>query len=451
MSSTPSLTKFNPHDVTYQYKVIEDVRSNFDYSLGAHEILLSGAVGSAKSILMAHIIVTHCLMYDRARAGIGRHALPDLKATLFTKIKEHIQEDLIEGKDYKCNDSTGYIRFSNGSEIISRSWADKNFRKTRSLELSLMAFEELTEHDDNEHAYTELSMRVNRLPHVPEQLIISATNPDSPSHWAYKHFMLTPSNTRHVYYSVTTDNKFLPPSYIKKLLEDLDPKLIDRMIYGKWIDILGETIYHQYSSEINFIQRDYEVVTGYPVYISFDFNVALGKPMSLCLFQYINDTFHFFDEIILESGNTESIMTEAVESGRFNIPCTKFCIAGDATGKSKSPSSNKNNYEIIYEILSFHRIKYENCVLPTNPPIKARHNIVNAYCKNHEKRVRLYVYKKAKTLDEGFRLVKLKKGGNYIEDDSKRYQHVTTAAGYGIYYCNLLKKQSQYKSSTIQL
>ena len=90
-------------------------------------------------------------------------------------------------------------------------------------------------------------------------------------------------------------------------------------------------------------------------------------------------------------------------------------------------------------------------MFPSNPPIKTRHNIVNAYCLNHEKRIRFYIYKDAPVSDEGMRLVKLKKGGNYIEDDSKRYQHVTTAIGYGVHYCNLLKKQSENKSSTIQL
>ena len=167
IGSTPSLTQFNPHDVPYQYDVIKDIRTEYDYRKGVHEVLLSGSVGSAKSLLMAHIIVTHCLMYPRARFGIGRRALPDLKATLFQKIKEHIEPCMKEGRDYKLNESTAYIQFSNKSEIISKSWADTHYTKMRSLELSGFAIEELTEDDDNEHAYRELIMRIGRLPHVP--------------------------------------------------------------------------------------------------------------------------------------------------------------------------------------------------------------------------------------------------------------------------------------------
>lgn len=449
MSSTPSISQFNPHDVPYQYKVIEDVRQNFDYGLGVHEVLLSGSVGSAKSLLMAHLIVTHCLFYAKARFGIGRRALPDLKATLFQKIKEHIDADLVEGVDYKCNDSTGYIKFSNGSEIVSKSWADTNFQKVRSLELSGFAIEELTEHEDNELAYKELLMRVNRLPHVPEQLMISATNPDGPAHWAYKHFILKPSSTRHTYYSITSDNKFLPPSYIAKLKEDLDPKMVQRMIFGRWIDIAGETVYYQYDRTIHWRDEDYRIDASYPIYFSFDFNVGEGKPMSAVFFQYIQDTFHVYDEVILEGARTESTMQEAYERGLFIQPCTEYRACGDASGKANSANSNMSNYEIIEAFLRAKGIRHKMCYLPSNPPIKRRHNLMNAYLKNAEGRVRMWLYRKATTTEEGMRLVKLKSGGQYVEDDSKSYQHVTTALGYGVNYCNLVKHDSQ--SRTIQL
>jgi len=48
--------------------------------------------------------------------------------------------------------------------------------------------------------------------------------------------------------------------------------------------------------------------------------------------------------------------------------------------------------------------------------------------------VRLFIYKKCKVAHEGMRLTSLKKGADYIEDDSKEYQHVTTAIGYRVVY-----------------
>lgn len=431
----------------YQYEVIRDVRTKYDYSTGAHEILLSGSVGSAKTVLMAHIIVTHCLMNPGARVLIGRRALPDLRDTLYAKIIEHIGQDLREGIDYKANNRRVYVKFSNGSEIISRSWADTNVTKVRSLDLSMAAIEELTENDEDDF-YTEISLRVGRLPHVKEQIIINATNPDSPSHWAYKRFMLDNNSNRHVYYSLTEQNKFLPKQYIEKLKRDLDPKMAERMLYGRWIDIAGETIYYQYDSTINFKKKKYKIDKNYPIHFSFDFNIGEGKPLSVVFFQYIDDTFHFFDEVIVDGLRTESACVEAFDRGLFSHDVPYYCLHGDATGKARTTASNKHNYEIIQEFLDVKGIRYKYQVLPSNPPIKTRHLICNAYMKNLEGAVRLYVWDCA-TLDEGFRLTKLKKGAQYIEDDSKRYQHCTTAAGYGIYYCNLVKSRGQ--SGTIQL
>lgn len=450
-SSTPSIENFNPMDVAWQTNVIYDVRHEFDYGDGFHEILLSGSVGSAKSLLMAHIVATHCLMYPGARACLGRRALPDLKATIFQKIKEHISPTLREGIDYKCNDSTAYIGFSNGSEIISRSWADRSFTKVRSLELSLLAIEELTEDDTNE-AYEELSMRVNRLPHVPEQLIICATNPDSPSHWAHKYFIQNPSPTRHVYYSVTSDNKFLPASYIKKLKEDLDPKMVERMIYGKWIDIAGETIYYQYDPNIHYKDHAYKINKQYPVHFSWDFNIAEGKPMSVVFFQYIDDCFHFFDEATIEGLRTEAMCVELEGRGMFKLDTPFYYLHGDSTGSNRDTKSNFNNYEIIAQFLDKNKITYKYAVIQ-NPPIKTRHNLMNGYLKNAEGRVRFYLYgkseKKCKMASEGLLLTKLKTGSQYIEDDSKAYQHITTAIGYGVYYCHQAIKSE--KSKSIQL
>jgi hypothetical protein len=48
--------------------------------------------------------------------------------------------------------------------------------------------------------------------------------------------------------------------------------------------------------------------------------------------------------------------------------------------------------------------------------------------------VKCTVYEQAAKLDEGLRLAKLKKGGNYVEDDSDDFQHVTTAFGYWVVY-----------------
>lgn len=266
---------------------------------------------------------------------------------------------------------------------------------------------------------------------------------------------MSSKDRRHVYFSVTSDNPFLPDWYIRSLEEDLDPKMARRMIYGEWVDIEQDVVYHQYGPH-NYKDSSYEINPLLPIYVSFDFNIGLGKPMSACLSQYDEQTdhFHFYAESVVEGADTMEQMEEMAARGLFDIE-TEYRITGDASGANKHSSSNKkSDYDIIYEFLSKYRTPYHSrvhftrCVPASNPPIRFRHNRVNAYCRNALNKTRLFVYDGCKTLDEGMRLTALKKGGNYIEDDSKAYQHVTTALGYNVCWVDKSKDRRKTINTT---
>jgi hypothetical protein len=96
--------------------------------------------------------------------------------------------------------------------------------------------------------------------------------------------------------------------------------------------------------------------------------------------------------------------------------------------------SKRSDYDIIKDYLSNEtKINFAMQVPPANPPVRKRHNMVNAFCCNDFGIRKLFVYIDAPTADEGLRLAKLKKGSQYIEDDSDRFQHISTAIGYGLY------------------
>lgn len=454
-SSTPTFSDFNPDIIPYQRRVIRLVKKEFDYSQGTLEVLLSGSVGSAKSILAAHLAVMHCLEFKNARCLIGRKALPDLKDTIFMKILEHLEGTLVEKKHYWINQQRASIKFINGSEIISRSWSDRKYKKIRSIELSAAIIEELTENDEKDKsAYDEIKMRVGRLPHVKENFIICPTNPDAPSHWAYQYFMLGKKPTRHVFYSVTTDNPFLPESYIRQLKEDLDPKLAQRMIYGKWIELTTEVIYYEYDAEKNYRDYSYEIDPLHPVWLSFDFNIGLGKPLSAVLMQYVDDTFHIFAEVVVEGMRTQDALEELENRGLLDLG-VKYMVAGDATGKRRDTRSKRSDWDIINKYLANYkspnarRLAFELAVGVSNPRIRDRHNIVNAYCHNSEGKRRLFVYKDCPVANQGMRLTKLKPGAHLIEDDSEHYQHITTAIGYAI--CAQVSMKNRKKQGTVRL
>jgi len=436
---TPSFTEFNPNYIQWQIDTIREI-TNYDYSLGLHEVLLSGSIGSAKSLFMSHMGLRHVTNFEKARMLVGRQTMPDLKDTLITTIKDHMEGDFIEGEDYEFNETKQQWTFANGSEIISRAWFKKKFTKFRSLKLSMAMIEELTENEIEHWAfYDSIKQRLGRLPNVPDNLLMSATNPAGPEHPAYNHFMIDGKDNpkRHVYYSITTDNPFLPEWYVENLKEDLDPDEVQRMIYGRWVSVAKDRVYHNFDTGRNFRNEDYITNLNYPIDLMFDFNIGAGKPMSAAAGQFINGQFHVMKSFIVHGANTLDMMNEIADSGILDKD-TNFRIYGDQTGKSKDTRSNLNDYDIIegfmrkYISADEYFLDFSTHLPRKNPEIRKRHNTLNARFLNGNKKIAFYIYKEAKDCVNGFLNTKLKRGGSYIEDDSYEYQHVTTAIGYWV-------------------
>ena len=440
----------------YQREVL-DIVHNYNYTDKFYpELLLSGSVGSAKSSLLAHIAVSHCLRWKRARVAISRLALPELKKTLFKEILDALENDpaFVEGKHYRVRRNTAEITFCNGSEIMSLTYGDKNYGKAKSFLFSLVLIEEATEFDDEFYegensGFDILRGRINRLSHVKENLLILATNPDEPSHYLYKYFIEGEHihDNRMVFYSQTDKNPYLDPKYIEQLRASYSPLMAERYLRGKWISLLGKGLYHAFC-EKNMPNTTYKPDDNYPIYVAFDFNISINKPLSAICYQYINKQFHFFAESVIHDAYTYEGVDDLYNRGVIHKN-QHYIIQGDATGRSRDPSSKMTNYDVISEYLSRRYISFELDVPRSNPPIRKRHSIVNAQCCNDANQIRLFIYKDCPTAIQGMKLTKLKKGAGFVEDDSKEYQHISTALGYGI--CATLESINSKPQGTVFL
>lgn len=427
-SSIPTLTEFNPAIIPYQLDVIKDVRKNWDYNLGVHEGLLSGSVGSAKSLLMSHIGVTHCLMNPGAVCLLGRKALPQLKDTLIQMILDHIGIDV----PFRYNISRGIIEFPhNNSKMIAFSWADKAFKKVRSYALSCALIEELTENDDLEF-YKEIKMRVGRIPHIKENFILCATNPDSPDHPAHDYFVEKSKviPTRHVYYSLTEQNPFLPKTYIQNLKETLSPKEADRMLRGKWVSIHTDVVFYNYTRDRNFKNESYQFDRRLRFDLSWDFNIGYGKPMSAMIGQVDGaGVFHIAKDFVVEGARTEDVCNEIYNSGeikQFQV----INIFGDCNGRNRDTRGTLDDYTIIKRYFENRGHRVVINVPKSNPDLRASENLTNALCYNENKEVKMVVYKDAEVAHKGLSFTKYKKGARLVQDDSDEFQHISTAIRY---------------------
>jgi len=466
-TSTPSFFEFNPKVIPYQYRVIYDIKKRFNYNLGPHYILLSGSVGSAKSTLLAFLTLKHVTEFDGARVMLGRKTLPDLKDTIFQTILEMLTGSFEEGVDYWVRHERGYIKFANGSEIISRSWHDKKYKKFRSLQLSMIVIEEITENDAKDWAfYIECIARLGRLPHVPENIFIAACNPSDPSHPAYKEFLedakktgyyLQKNETTHCYLSRTEQNPFLPSWYIEKLKQKYDSKMIRRLLFGEWLYISTDVIYYNYAPEKHIAKKgEIKLNKKLPIRLSFDFNIAHSKPMSSCCFQFnpeaLDDEyqdknkrmFKFFDEVAVEGARTADALEEWAGKGWLDLPHNPTIIVhGDATGfkgDSRGPK-DRTDYSIIerflanYERKDGRSINYEIEVPKDNPRVRNRHNITNGALEDANSILKVAVDEGCKYVKAGFANTRLKENAGYTEDQTTEGQDMSNAATYGIWYC----------------
>lgn len=465
---------FNPTIIPYQYDVIYDIKNHFNYSSGPHYLMLSGSIGSAKSCLMAWLAVKHCTEFAGSRCLIGRKSLVDLTDTIFQEILDMLEGALIQDVDYVVNLTRKSIRFRNGSEIISRSWHDKKFKKFRSLKLSMIIIEELTENDSRDWKFfNECIGRLGRAKDknnktIPENIFIAATNPDDPSHPAYDFFIKGSKKTGnyavkedsdglkniHTYYSLTSDNPFLPSWYHDSLKKKYDAKVIRRMLYGEWLYISTDVIYYNYEPEKHLVEK---IILNkrVPLRLTFDFNISKGKPMSSCVFTYnpkareFTDVegnrrvnrFSFLDEVAVEGARTEDALEDWQGKGYFDLPHNpEIIVHGDASGKAGSSKSKNSDYEIIEKYLANYRrrdgdvLDYTIDVPNTNPSLRDSHNIVNGQLLSSEGLIAVEVAEKCDQVDKGFRNTRLKENAGYLEDQTTEGQDMGSAFRYGIWY-----------------
>jgi len=451
-NATPSFFEFDPTLIPYQYKVIKNIKSYFDYSTGPHEILLSGSIGSAKTCLISWLALSHATSFRGSRVLIGRKAMPDLKETLFQTILEMLDGSLTEGVDYIVNLTATSIKFyvdgKYHSEIISRSWHDKKYKKFRSVNISMLVIEEATENDNKEFKgfYTEAIGRLGRIKSIAakECIAILATNPDSPSHYCHDYFIVGSKThkNRHVVYSRTEENPFLPSWYIESLREKYDEKMCQRLLEGKWVHIHTDVIYYSYDVDKHFVLEDTEPSTHLALRLSFDFNIAKGKPMSSCAFEHDprSRQFTFIDEVAIEGARTATVMDVWTSKGFFDLPHNpEIIIHGDASGRYGSSKSIHSDYEIIekhlanYERKDGQALTYDIQVPEANASIRDRHNCANGQLQNAKGVSRIKIDKRCVNVDHGFQKTQLKDGQTYTEDQNTEGQDMSNAVTYGIY------------------
>ncbi|MFE1815620.1 terminase large subunit domain-containing protein [Metapseudomonas otitidis] len=139
---------------------------------------------------------------------------------------------------------------------------------------------------------------------------------------------------------------------------------------------------------------------------------------------------YLLDEIILTSAVSKQSAMEFVE--KFKDHKNKHVlIYGDPAGQAGEKHGHASDYSDIEGVLKANGWSFTRKVKPAHPAIKDRQNAVRAKIKTADGHISLFVNPHtAPWCDKGLATVQLKEGSTFQEDQTNKYQHITTAIGY---------------------
>jgi hypothetical protein len=220
-----------------------------------------------------------------------------------------------------------------------------------------------------------------------------------------------------------TSEEILPPDVIEAAKRTMSKKQYNQE-YRASFETAGGRIYEDYSRD-NVCAA--EVMSHEVLHWTHDQNFT---PLSSAIVVIRGDIPYLVDEIVLESAISRQSAIEFVERYKDHANKTVY-IYGDPAGRAGEKHGHKSDYTELEEVLRLHGWKYERRVRMSHPSIKDRQNAVRARIKNAKDEVKLFLNpKKAPWSHKGLSTVQHKEGSTFQEDDSNKYQHITTAIGY---------------------
>lgn len=139
---------------------------------------------------------------------------------------------------------------------------------------------------------------------------------------------------------------------------------------------------------------------------------------------------YLLDEIVLTSAVAKQSALEFIEKFK-NHKNKHVLIYGDPAGQAGEKHGHASDYTDIEGVLRANGWTFTRKVKPAHPAIKDRQNAVRAKIRAADGETSLYVNpRSAPWCDKGLATVQLKDGSTFQEDQSNKYQHITTAIGY---------------------
>lgn len=317
------------------------------------------------------------------------------------------------GIQYSLHKSSKSIQTPYG-KIIFRSMDNPNYIVGYEVGYSLIDEADILESKKMNDAVKNIVAR-NRsvLPNEDENHLDFVSTPEG-FHFMYKFFVKNKSSHRHLIKAKTSDNPYLPPSYIETLKDIYTTEQLAAYLDGEFVNLTSGSVYYSFDRELNHTNE--EIRNREVLHIGMDFNITnmnatigvirLGRPMTLEEISGIYDTQQMIEEI------------------KDRYPRHSIVIYPDASGDARSTSTMETDHSLLK------KAKFKIRSPKMNPAVKTRVTTMNANFKNaKEERTHLINTNNCPVLTEALEQQAYKKGQ---PDKSSGHDHITEANGYFI-------------------
>ena len=281
----------------------------------------------------------------------------------------------------------------------------------------------IDELDIETRAYAELSVQkaLGRLRGCEDAELFITSTPEGYS-YLWELFVEQSSPDKLLVHGKTTDNHYLPKSYIQSLKDNYDEQLLKAYLEGNFVNLTQGNTYYGFKRDLH--TGEYKYNRYLPLHVGFDFNV---HPQCAIITQKQSDgTVHCIKEVVLDDAGDGDLLTQRMcDTIKSLFPNNTYYAYPDATGSAKNSSSTFSDISLIRRNSFIVKVNH------INPRVINRVNAVNnMFSKN-----RIKIDKSCKTLIKDLEQVTNKEGTREIDKSNKALSHSSDALGYYISYC----------------
>jgi len=242
-------------------------------------------------------------------------------------------------------------------------------------------------------------------------------------HYTHHQFVENFNDSKALIHGKTTDNVFLPDSYVELIEANYDKRMLQAYRDGQFVNIQNESTY-MFDRSKNVKQCEYD--RSKPVRIGLDFN---NDPMCAVLFNTYKTEpkVKIFDAISLShQGQGDLLTSRMCATIKDKYPNHSYIVYPDASGFQRHTSAMLSDIDLIKQA------GFKVNVRKSNPPVTNRVNSVNKMLEGNSITPNIIIDPRCKALIQDLEKVTNKQGTRDIDKSNKLLTHMTDALGYAI-------------------